>query len=89
MKRGFAMLVVLFVGSVLGACFREAVLEPVIRDAHAQPQAPVKEYKVVGGGVLGTEDTYQQALDKYAAAGWRFAGSIPSGNGPGKLVFER
>lgn len=80
------MLVVLFVGAVLGACFREAVVDAVVRDAHAQ-QPAARQYKVVGASL--SDEGYQADLDQYGAAGWRFVGAIPNGNGPGKLVFER
>jgi hypothetical protein len=83
MKRGFSMLVVLFVGAMGGACVRGAV-DLVVRDAYAQP---AHQYKVVGGSM--SDDGYQQDLDKYSAAGWRLVAAIPNGQGPGKLVFER
>lgn len=80
------MLVVLVVGAVLGACFRGAVVDAVVGDAHAQ-QPATHQYKIVGGSF--TDDGYQQDLDKYGAAGWRLVAAVPNGNGPGKLVFER
>ena len=83
MKRGFVVVVALFVGALFGACFRD-VVKP--GEAHATV-AGQRQYKVVGGSV--STGGYEDDLNKMAAEGWHFAGTIASPNANAALIFER
>lgn len=81
---GWAIVAAVCFGAFLGACARN-----VISDARAD--APVTagrvEYKVVGAsmGIGG----YEEDLNKMAAEGWRYTGTLPFGQANPALVFER
>lgn len=82
---GWALLAAVCFGAFLGACARN-----VIADANAQTGAVTAgavEYKVVGAsmGIGG----YEEDLNKMAAQGWRYTGTLPFGQANPALVFER
>ncbi|MHB8872755.1 MAG: DUF4177 domain-containing protein [Myxococcaceae bacterium] len=83
MKRGFAIVVALFVGAFLGACFRDAVK---VGDAHATATGQ-RQYKVVGGSI--STGGYEDDMNKMAAEGWHYVGAIPVTNGTAPIIFER